>query len=415
MSSKLTSLVAVEAAIGLGMTTQAVAEDTIPVGHLSAFTGPTSDVGVPYGNGIDDAVAWINAQGGINGKKINMPSEDYGYEIPRSVAHYKRWQSSLKPVVIQGWGTSDTEALTPFITKDHVVFFSASYSGHLTDPTGKAPRSKSATPYNFFVGATYSDACRAQASWAMKDWKESGKQGKPKWVHMGANHPYPNAPKEACTAWAEDLGFEVLPPIVYPLSPADFKSQCLALKDAKVNYAYLGNTAASNVAMIKSCQTVGADVQFTTNYWGFDEPSAAAAGDAGDGIVVPALVAWTSDVPGMKTVREVSKMSDSSGEKARPLPYMRGVCSAFVMRDAMLLADKKGGVTSENIKDALETMTDHVSPELEGVCPPVTWTPTDHRATTQVTLYRNNWNNGKPMFEKIGVEQLPRGEDFLGW
>lgn len=415
MSSKLTPLVAVVAVIGLGMATQVVAEDTIPVGHLSAFTGPTSDVGVPYGNGVDDAVAWINAQGGINGKKIDMPSEDYGYEIPRSVSHYKRWKSSLKPVLIQGWGTSDTEALTPLVTKDKVVFFSASYSGHLTDPTGEAPRSKSATPYNFFVGATYSDACRAQASWAMKDWKESDNEGKPKWVHMGANHPYPNAPKQACTAWAEDLGFDVLSPIVYPLSPADFKSQCLALKDAKVNYAYLGNTAASNVAMIKSCQTVGADVQFVTNYWGFDEPSAAAAGAAGDGIVVPAMVAWTSDVPGMKTVREVSKMSDSSGDMARALPYMRGVCSAFVMRDALLLADKNGEITSQNIKDALETMTDHVSPELEGVCPPVTWTPTDHRATTQVTMYRNSWNDGTPVFKKLGVEELPRGEDFLGW
>ncbi|MFA7579066.1 ABC transporter substrate-binding protein [Castellaniella sp.] len=415
MSSKLTPLLAAAAVMGLGLAGPAQAADSIPVGHLSAFTGPTSDVGVPYGNAIDDAVAYINAHGGINGKKIDMPSEDYGYEIPRSVAHYKRWQSSLKPVLIQGWGTSDTEALTPFVTKDGIVFFSASYSGHLTDPTGKAPRSKAATPYNFFVGATYSDACRAQASWAMKDWKASGKEGKPKWVHMGANHPYPNAPKEACTEWAEEIGFDVLPPIVYPLAPADFKSQCLALKDAGVNYAYLGNTAASNVSMIKSCKTVGTDVQFVTNYWGFDEPSAEAAGADGDGIVVPAMAAWTSDAPGMKTVHEVSKMSDPEGKKARALPYIRGVCSAFVMRDAMLLADKSGEVTSQSIKAALETMTEHVPAELQGVCPPVTWTPTDHRATTQVTMYRNNWNNGNPQFEMLDIEQLPRGEEYLGW
>ena len=28
---------------------------------------------------------------------------------------------------------------------------------------------------------------------------------------MGANHPYPNAPKEAGEAMAKELGFEVLP------------------------------------------------------------------------------------------------------------------------------------------------------------------------------------------------------------
>lgn len=414
MLLKKTTAVAIAAAFTVSAGV-ASAQDTIPVGHLSAFTGPTSDVGIPYGNGIDDAIAYVNANGGINGKKIENSSVDYAYEIPRAVAHYKRWKSSLQPVVIQGWGTSDTEALAPFVTRDKIVFMSASYSGHLTDPTGEAPRSESATPYNFFVGATYSDACRAEAQWAMKDWQENGNDGKPKWVHMGANHPYPNAPKAACKAWAEKLGFEVLPPIVYSLSPSDFKAQCLGLKDSGANYAYLGNTAASTVALIKSCATVGTDVQFVTNYWGFDEPSAEAAEAAGDNMVIPALVAWTSDEPGMETVREISKISDPSGEKSRPLPYMRGVCSAFVMVDAMRMADEKGDVTSESIKDAMETMRDHVPEDLTGVCPPVTYTPTNHRAVTKVTLYQNHWNNGDFEFEKLGVEELPRGEEFLGW
>ncbi len=50
-------------------------------------------------------------------------------------------------------------------------------------------------------------------TWAAEDWKAKGKSGKPKFVHMGANHPYPNAPKAAGEAIAAELGFEVLPPI----------------------------------------------------------------------------------------------------------------------------------------------------------------------------------------------------------
>ena len=38
---------------------------------------------------------------------------------------------------------------------------------------------------------------RAMLIWAAEDWKAKGKPGKPKFVHMGANHPYPNAPKAA--------------------------------------------------------------------------------------------------------------------------------------------------------------------------------------------------------------------------
>jgi branched-chain amino acid transport system substrate-binding protein len=36
---------------------------------------------------------------------------------------------------------------------------------------------------------------------------------------MGANHPYPNAPKAAGEAIATELGFEVLPPLAYAMAP----------------------------------------------------------------------------------------------------------------------------------------------------------------------------------------------------
>lgn len=401
----------------LAVSTTAVAADKIPVGHLAAYTGPTSDVGVIYGQGVEDAVDYINENGGINGAKIEMPTVDYGYEIPRAIAAYKKWQSSLHPVVIQGWGTSDTEALVPFITRDTIVYLSASYSGHLTDPTGDAKHSDYAAPYNFFYGPSYTDGCRAMASWAMKDWKsDDDNTGTPQWIHMGADHPYPNSPKAACTAWAKNLGFEVLPSITYSLTPADFKAQCLSLKSTGADYAYLANTAASGVALMKACETVGTDVQFVTNVWGFDELSAPAAGEAGDGIVFPVGAAvWGADVPGMETIRAISKMSDPSGEKDRALHYMRGVCSVYFMRDAMRMADEQGDITSESVKAALESMTNHVPAGLEGVCLPHTWTPTSHRGTTEVMVYQSQWEDGDFTFNHLTTVELPRGEKYLGW
>src|SRR5699024_10530117 len=164
-----------------------------------------------------------------------------------------------------------------------------------------------------------------------------------------------------CTAWAEQLGFEVLPSITYSLTPGDFKAQCLSLKSSGADYAYLANTEASGVALMKACATVDVDVQFVTNVWGFDELGAPAAGEAGDGIVFPVGAAvWGADVPGMDTIRAISKMSDSSGDKARALHYMRGVCSVFFMRDAMRMAAEQGEITSASVKDALESITGHV-------------------------------------------------------
>ncbi len=415
MNFRKITLAAVSAALGLSAA-GAAAQEKIPVGHLAAYTGPTSDVGVIYGQGIEDAIAYINENGGINGKLINKDTVDYGYETPRAIATFKRWQAGLQPVMIQGWGTSDTEALVPFVTRNELVYMSASYSGHLTDPTGEAEHSPYATPYNFFYGPSYSDGCRGMAEWAKNDWQASGNEGQPKWVHMGANHPYPNAPKAACTDYAQTLGFDVLPTITYSLLPADFKAQCLSLRSAGADYAYLANTSGSNISLMKACQTVGVDVQFVTNVWGFDELAAPAADAAGDGVVFPVGAAtWGSDAPGMATVREISKMSDASGDEARALHYMRGICSVYFMRDAMRMAEEQGEISSQSIKASLESMESHVPAELEGVCLPHTWTPTNHRGTTQVRIYQSHWNDGDFKFEHLSTVDLPRGEEYLGW
>jgi len=363
------------------------ASDT-PVGQLVAQTGSTAQVASAYGQGVADAFAYINRSGGINGHPVALDTVDYGYDVTRALGTYKNWKETLKPVAIQGWGTADTEALVDNVSKDAIVFMSGSSSGHLTDPTGRSPWTSTPAPYNFFYGPSYSDGCRGLVQWAAEDWRRSGSGGRstflgdldrPKFVFMGDNHPYPNSPKAACTDYARNLGFEVLPPIRYLLSPADFAAQCQSLKNSGAQYAFLANTAESNIKLVKDCAALGVSTQFMTNIYGWDEGAASQAGSAGGGMVwVVSVAPWDDDVPGMKTVREISKVSDPSSAAARPVHYIRGVCSAYLMRDAMLAAEKEGAITGPNIKKAFEAMRDHVPAGLEGVCLPTTFTPVDH-------------------------------------
>src|SRR4051812_30429393 len=243
------------------------AQAQIAIGHLQDLSGGTADVGTPYGQGVADTFAWVNKNGGVGGKPLNVDSNDYGYQVPRAIALYKKWSApDAKAAAIRGGGTADTEALTGFLAQDKIPDISGSYAAALTDPEGTSGKAKPA-PYNFFYGPSYSDALRAELTWAAEDWKAKGKPGKPKFVHMGANHPYPNAPKAAGEALATELGFDVLPPLVFALSPGDYSAQCLSLKSAGANYAYLGNTAASNISVLKACKTAGVDVQFMGNVW----------------------------------------------------------------------------------------------------------------------------------------------------
>ena len=169
----------------------ASAQAQIAIGHLEDLSGGTADVGTPYGQGVADTFAWVNKNGGVGGKQLNVDSIDYGYQVPRAIALYKKWSApDNKVAAIMGWGTADTEALTGFLAQDKIPDISGSYAAALTDPEGTSGKAKPA-PYNFFYGPSYSDALRAMLTWAAEDWKAKGKPGKPKFVHMGANHPYP--------------------------------------------------------------------------------------------------------------------------------------------------------------------------------------------------------------------------------
>ena len=409
-------LSSIAASIALSITSQVQAEDAVFVGHLADMSGPTAFVGKNYADGIRDSLAYINANGGINGTKLESETIDYAYKVPQAIAAYKKWKSRKNMVVMQGWGTADTEALISFVARDKTPVFSASYSGHLTDPTGKNPHTKKPAPYNFFYGASYSDACRGLVQWAAGDWKSKGGKGQPKFTHIGANHPFPNAPKAACAEYAEELGFNVMPPVVVSMKPGDFKAQCLSIKSSGSNYGYIGNLGGSVMSLVKSCNTVGVDIQFMSNIWGGDKKVFEAAGEGIKDYIFPTMTPfWNDQVPGMKLVREISKMSDKTGKKERVHHYMRGVCSTYFMKEAMEWAKDNGGITGENVKKGMYVHKDWVPKGLEGVCLAANWTSDDHRGINQVNIYKGNYNGGDIKIEQESQVTLKRRDDWLGY
>jgi branched-chain amino acid transport system substrate-binding protein len=407
------------------------AQQRIPVGHLMDNSGPTSDVGVPYGQGVADALAWVNRRGGVAGRQLAVSGFDYGYQAPRAISQYQAWTQRERVVAIQGWGTVDTEALIAFVTRDRIPYISASYSAALTDPTGRAPRADKAAPFNFFYGPSYSDALRAMIQWAAEDWRARGGQGRPKYVHMGANHPYPNSPKAAGEALAAELGFEVLPAIQFALTPGDYTAQCLGLRNAGANYAYLGNTAGSNISVLRACQTAGVQVQFLGNVWGMDENAMKAAGVAANGVVFPVRtgVTWGGDAPGMAALREISQGGASAATEYRPVHYLAGVCSAMLMVEAMQTAAANGGqVTGDRIREGFYARRDWVPQGFEGVCNPSNFTVEDHRGQMNVALFRSVVTGdttqgsvaelmraGTMKLEPVTTITLERRQDWLGW
>ena len=220
-----------------------------------------------------------------------------------------------------------------------------------------------------------------------------------------------------------------MPAIVFPLLPEDNSALCRTLQDVGVDYAFLANTALSVTHLLQDCHDVGVGTQFMANIWGYDENVMKAAGVAADGVVwVMGSARWGEEVPGMYTVREVSKMSDPAGREYRAVHYMRGVCSMFYLKEAMEWADRNGGLTGANIKRAMYQKTDWVPAGLEGVCSPATWTAEDHRGVNRVLIYRGHVNGSTTEFdvptliesgvialEHVESIDIPRRPEWLGY
>jgi branched-chain amino acid transport system substrate-binding protein len=376
----------------------ASAQQEIKVGGIFDLTGVTSDVGKPFAQGVQDAVVWVNENGGINGKQIKLIGADYAYKIDQARALYKKLVNDDKVVMIQGWGTGDTEALKDFVGQDKVPYFSASFSAPLTVP--------SKFPYNFFVAPTYSDQLRSWLDWVKADYAKSGGKGNAKVAFMFGDNAYGRSPIAAGKKYAAQIGVDVVDEAILPGNFQDATSQLLTMKQKGVQYAYINVTTTGVSLVLRDAKKLGMDVKFGSNPYGFSESLVTVAGPLSEGVTgVMPHVPYGTPVPGMKNVMA---MHDKlrAGEKGDAM-YVRGYTYVMVWSEALKRADKAGQLNGPGVKAAAETLADF---STGGLSQSVTYTATDHRPTMTTSIYQVQ--GGKLV--KIGDYIMPRTAEWFG-
>ena len=393
------------------ITTTTGAEE-VRVGALNDMTGATSDVGKDYALGIAEAIHYINDNGGINGKQIKLTQFDYGYRVPEALTKYKLFKR-LGCVAVLGWGTGDTEALSPTVTKDKMPYVSASYSAHLTDPKK--------TPYNLFAATDYSSNARAAiTAWFDKKWPNHADFGKrkPRFIcsYMFAS-PYSSAPIKAVKDQAQLLGFEIGPDQDVSLFAIDTKSQVLAMKDFKPDVVWHGNTTMSVAATARDAYSLGLGADHIVNNWGFDENLPRLAGKAGEGIIGATVCAFYGEKqPMMDNVLEYGKKYNPGVPiEKRTVRTIQAWSNALALWEAMKRADKAGDLSGESIvKNGFETMS-KFDLGLGGA--PLTYTAVDHRISGKVPIYEIK--DGKiVLLETVDLKsRWPEkwDKEWLGW
>jgi branched-chain amino acid transport system substrate-binding protein len=372
----------------------ASAGEPIKIGALFDLTGPTSDVGKFYSKGVTAYVDWKNAQGGVQGHKLELLYADYAYQPPKAEELYTKYVTQDKVVVFSGWGTADTEALKGKITQDKIPFVSASYAATLGDPAQ--------TPYNFLVGTTYSDQLIIAQKWALEDWRQKGNTGVPKFAYLINDSPFGKSPVEDGKQHAVANG--VPEPLVVP-SPkgaTDLTAQLTQIKDSGANYVFLQNVPSPAALALKNAKALGMtpQTQFVCLNWCANGVLIKLAGDAAEGIV-GALPFDPTDAEGAKQAlayATAQNLDIAGGEGV----YVQAWWSMAILAEGMertLTAGKP--VTGENMKAALETLKDF---NTGGVVAPITFTTTDHRGNKSLKMYQVKGGKWEPITDLVAVK-----------
>ena len=354
-----------------------VGEGPIKIGAIFDLTGPTADVGTDYADGIRGWVEWVNADGGIGGRPVELVFQDYGYQVDRAEQLYSQFVGE-GVVVFMGWGTGDTEALRLRIAEDEIPFSSASLSHRLGDPAE--------APYNFLVATTYSDQFRIALDWVVEDHAGRGRTGPPVVALMHNASPFGLSPYEqGGREYAESLGVD-LTLYEMPRGATDYTAELSRIGAAGSQYVVFQNTSAPAAVAIRNAGSLGMDVQFICLNWCSNAMLIDLGGEEAEGALGTMPYAPLSvDVEGTRIIREFLEAKGESIE-GKTNAYTQGWWTIGAFGEAIRRVLEGGQeLNGANIKAALETFRDF---DLGGVTSPLTLTPENHRGSRGLRIFR---------------------------
>ena len=135
---------------------------TIKLGQMVALTGPVANYGVPIRAGTQAYLNMVNDRGGVNGRKIELLSEDNAFSTPQSLALARKFASAGLFALINSMGTAQVTAVLPVLAVQEKIPVYGTYGGAVE--WFSPPR-----PGVFGLQVLYEDVAGALGRWTAKE------------------------------------------------------------------------------------------------------------------------------------------------------------------------------------------------------------------------------------------------------
>lgn len=322
----------------VALTLSPVAAQTVKIGTIQPLTGKIAVYGKTVSQAVTLAVEEANAKGGINGKKIELITEDDSFNPDNTVAAFKKLVTKDKVLAVVGALTSNcTLAITNLAQSAKIPLITPTSTNDKVTDAG-----------NYIFRACYKDSFQGKVvgQFAAKDLK-----AKTAAILFDKANDYSFGLKSNFEATFTAAGGKVVAES-YTGDTKDFNAQIAKIKTAKPDVIFLPDYY-NTVALIATQLRAAGLTQPLLGADGWDE----AVGTGQAELIGSYFSNHYSEETGSTEIKTfVAAYKARWNDDPNALSAL-GYDATRILIEALVAADKAGKLTSPGVRDALDNVS----------------------------------------------------------
>ncbi len=259
---------------------QAAAEDKVKIGSFLAVTGPASFLGDPELKTLQMYIEEINANGGINGRKIEYVHYDTKGKAKEAKNFVNRLIKKDKVDVIIGGTTSgNTLAVIDIVQKAHVPLVSLAGSVKIIEPVKK-----------WVFKTPHTDRMAAE-----KIFQDMKKRGITKVALITGNGGFDKSGRAQCFALAPKYGIEIVADEKYGNADTDMTTQLTKIRGTDAQAILNFGFGKAPAIVVKNIRQLGIKLPIYESHGVASKKFIELAGSAAEGVRLPAAALIVAD------------------------------------------------------------------------------------------------------------------------
>jgi branched-chain amino acid transport system substrate-binding protein len=317
------------------------------------LTGPAAEGGKFQGEGFTEYAKWINDQGGIRGRKINLSINDTTFKVDVAVANLKKALAEGRIDYMFGESTGMIQAISPENNSTNKLFMtSGSFASELADEKNY--------PYHFVPGATYGAQLKM-----LVDYIKTSSAGNPaKLVIVHSSTGMGRDGIENAVAYAKEGGIDVALVQQTKFVETDVSAFALAIRQAQPTHViHHGYSFAVWPEIVRLVRDYGMDdVVFLGTIWQSEREKVVGMPDVAEGLI--GIKVWNDDTnkpagKTMETIGGILKAKNPNWSGYVRLGFLDAWISGMMATRAFeIVIDAGQEINGDNLAAALRTVKD---------------------------------------------------------